>query len=207
MIDMFTHHAVVVVSDSLEAASLPDVYAVPSTDVAHILSERFSIAEARQLQKDALARPFEAPRRTFVIVTRELPLETQNALLKLFEEPPHSTHFIVVIPRVDMLIPTLRSRVYIVGAGVSDDTPHEQFTLFQAAPVAIRLEMVAKLAADKDTATMEVILRGAEAIARQQMVHDPSLLTHVVMLRDFFTRSGASRKMLLEELALLLPHA
>jgi DNA polymerase-3 subunit delta' len=40
--------------------------------------------------------------------------QAANSLLKVLEEPPPSTYFILIVPEISQLLPTLRSRVQIV---------------------------------------------------------------------------------------------
>jgi DNA polymerase III subunit delta' len=56
-------------------------------------------------------RPFEGRRRVVIIDDVDAMMaEAQNALLKTLEEPPASSMFVLVTPRPDMLLPTVRSR-------------------------------------------------------------------------------------------------
>jgi hypothetical protein len=203
------HHAVVYVGDAIDSCHLPEVAQVASADVVHISADRLSIDAVRALKADAFVQPLVASVRTFVVAAREWPPEAQNAFLKLLEEPPSSATFMLVVPRVDVLLPTVRSRV-LVASG-HEHTPTNEasttFTAFKAAPYAMRLDMIAAWAKDKSTDEMESVLRGAENVARECAVANPKLLAAVVGIRNHFGQSGAARKMLLEELALCLPLA
>jgi DNA polymerase-3 subunit delta' len=56
-------------------------------------------------------RPFEGRRRVVIVDDADaLVGEAQNALLKTLEEPPAASTFILVTPRPDLLLPTVRSR-------------------------------------------------------------------------------------------------
>jgi DNA polymerase-3 subunit delta' len=65
--------------------------------------------------RDAIAatafRPFDGRRRVIVIDdAHALEVGAQNALLKVLEEPPAGTVFVLVTSRADSLLPTIRSR-------------------------------------------------------------------------------------------------
>ena len=56
-------------------------------------------------------RPFEGRRRVVIVDDADAMLgEAQNALLKTLEEPPAGTMFVLVTSRLDLLLPTIRSR-------------------------------------------------------------------------------------------------
>jgi hypothetical protein len=162
----------------------------------------------RALRADALVKPLEAPIRTFVLVARDWPSEAQNALLKLLEEPPSSAEFILVVPRVDVLLPTVRSRVLLSTRSelaVSAPEVSPVFQTFLASSYAVRLECIASWAKDKAITDMEHVLRGAEEYAHARALSHPAVLGSVIAVRGHFSQSGAARKMLLEEIALTLP--
>src|SRR5262249_61618740 len=65
----------------------------------------------RDAVRDIAGRPFEGRARAFVIDEAHLLTEqAQNALLKSLEEPPPSSHVILVTASPQALLPTIRSR-------------------------------------------------------------------------------------------------
>lgn len=202
---MDSHHAIVHISDSLAQAGIPESFLTQSNDVTHILRERFSIDDARELSLNALQKPIELPERVFVVVTKLLPVEAQNALLKLFEEPPARTRFYLIIPQEGMLIPTLRSRVSLQTTTDHAVLKNEIFEAFLLASYAQRLETVLVLTKKKALADIENILQGAEHYAAKNSLTNGALLSTVAYIRSYSKTPGASMKMLLEELALTLP--
>ncbi len=205
---MPNHHALVYIADSVSTVALPDILKIPSVDVVHLITERLLIGEARQLIRDAATMPVSEAHRTFVVVARDLQIEAQNALLKLFEEPPVTTRFVLIVPRLDVLLPTLRSRVHLVSGHDSEArVENSHFETFLRASYAERMAFIADYAKDKDTHAMESIVRGAELYAAVDVQQHAKLLTTILIIRDYFGFPGASRKMLLESLALSLPKA
>src|SRR5215470_10981826 len=72
---------------------------------------RVNIEQVRSVLDRAGFRPFEARRRVIVIDDADTMLApAQSALLKVLEEPPPSSIFILVTTRPDMLLPTVQSR-------------------------------------------------------------------------------------------------
>jgi DNA polymerase-3 subunit delta' len=67
-------------------------------------------------------RPTHAQRRVFVVSEAEkLNASSQNALLKVLEEPPHYCTIILLCTRLEQLLPTTRSRCQIVRFGPVDE--------------------------------------------------------------------------------------
>ena len=204
---MNSHHAIVCVADTLEDSSVPEMYKIQSSDVSHIIVDRFSIDDARTLSQDALQKPIQAAHRVFVLVVTKLPEESQNALLKLFEEPPEQTRFYIVLPQEGMLIPTLQSRVSVEVSADAEHVHGEQFTTFLHNSYAKRLAHIADITKKKDLQEIEHIIRGAEVYASADPLRHQTLLATVLYVRKYGKTPGASAKMLLEELVLSLPQA
>ena len=69
------------------------------------------VAQIRDLVAEVVARPFEARARVFVIDdAHAMNDQAANALLKSLEEPPGTSHLILVTPSPQALLPTIRSR-------------------------------------------------------------------------------------------------
>jgi DNA polymerase-3 subunit delta' len=84
----------------------PDVLVVEPGDNGSI-----KIDQVRDIIDRAAYKPFEGRRRVVIVDGADaLMPPAQNALLKTLEEPPPSSVFILVTPRPDVLLPTVRSR-------------------------------------------------------------------------------------------------
>ncbi len=69
------------------------------------------IEQVRQLRNVAYTYPFEFPRRIFVVdQAQAIHWQAVDLLLKVLEEPPPTTSFILVCPNAHELRPTIRSR-------------------------------------------------------------------------------------------------
>lgn len=71
----------------------------------------FPIDHARRIISFANQAPVESDKKLIVIAAGRLFVPSQNALLKLFEEPSEGTTLILIVPAEGMLLPTLRSRL------------------------------------------------------------------------------------------------
>jgi DNA polymerase III delta prime subunit len=95
--------------------------------------EVLTIGDARALKLAHATRPFsvksgkdgEEGKKFFIIELDSITEEAQNALLKVFEEPNEYAHFFLIIPSAELLLPTLRSRLYMVRAPIEKDGEEE----------------------------------------------------------------------------------
>jgi DNA polymerase III delta prime subunit len=133
----------------------------------------FSVDDARAVGDIARQSSASGGVKIIVIATGRIFHEAQNALLKLFEEPPENTLLIVVVPSQGMLLPTLLSRVLPLPEGKlkkgSEETLAEEFI---AASSAAREKIITKLLdrakSDKDSEKQAARL-GALQLAEELM--------------------------------------
>lgn len=90
----------------------PDVFFTePQTTV-------IKIEQIRQLVSEILGTPFEGRARAFVVDEAHLMTEqAANALLKALEEPPMTSHVLLVTASPQALLPTIRSRCQALRFG------------------------------------------------------------------------------------------
>lgn len=90
----------------------PDIYyAQPEKK-----SKTYSVEQMRNIIKDAYILPNEADSKVYVFEQADVRLSavTQNAFLKLLEEPPKNVHFILTCENSGRLLITIRSRCTII---------------------------------------------------------------------------------------------
>lgn len=196
---MYTHHAVLLLSDSLASSTY-----VPNQDDEIFSYETLSISDVRKIIQSAYGTSLSSEVKTIVIEATTIAFEAQQALLKILEEPPSTTKFILVLPSRETLLPTLLSRLYQPsGAGLNIRATNPAFTMFQASSYAGRLEYITRITKDKDGEQIELLRAGI-----LWMLSQTPLPPHADRLAYCVTTMnvrGASKKMLLEEIALLLP--
>ena len=71
----------------------------------------FSVDDAREVARFASSSPVQGDVKLVAIAATRIFHEAQNALLKLFEEPPVGVTMVLVVPSLGQILPTLRSRV------------------------------------------------------------------------------------------------
>ena len=201
------HHAYLILGSkemglrrARELFSIADVSNDP--DVHFLSYEVLGIDDARLLQRWAYQKPVNAPKRYFVITCDGVTHETQNALLKLFEEPPETSAFALIVSHEEQVLPTLRSRFSVVHAAriEVDTVPAAGFLSLSYAQ---RIEEIAQRLKEKESGWVSLLLNNLEAYLYAS--HDIHGLRAVLFVRKYIDRRGASVKMLLENLALSIP--
>lgn len=87
----------------------------PDVGMARPYNRAILVDQMRDLEREANFRPFEGAARVFLIENADkLNDASSNALLKTLEEPPATSHLILITSRPATLLPTIRSRCQIV---------------------------------------------------------------------------------------------
>lgn len=188
-------------------------------DVVVLRHNLFSVEDARKLADIAVAAPIGEHKVIIVSATRFFH-EAQNALLKLFEEPPQNVTLILVLPSQGVLLPTLRSRLAPLPEQRGNETDVSEFAQeFLAADPAEREKLIAKLVdrskSDKDEEKQQArsdAVRLAEDLMRaaseKKRIGDKEYRLFVDDLMHFLpllhTRS-APLKLIFEHLLLVVP--
>ncbi|MDT4897905.1 MAG: polymerase subunit delta [Acidobacteriota bacterium] len=96
----------------------------PDVALARPYNRVLRISPMRELEQEANYRPFEGGARIFIIEdAHRLNEASSNALLKTLEEPPRTSHLILITSRPASLLPTIRSRCQMVR--FAPLAPHE----------------------------------------------------------------------------------
>ncbi len=191
------------IAPDLVTSSLPEDYKKPKTDVRHFILPQLGIDEVRQITTASSSKSLSESDYVFVIVTANITLEAQNALLKIFEEPPKGTIFYLIIPAETLLLPTLRSRFILADSAVTK-LDNVTATDFMQLGYSERLELIADKIKKKDAGWMETLVVGLGQIDKEQNF-EANFKHSLLLCESYFRIRGAGKKMLLEELALSLP--
>jgi hypothetical protein len=196
------HHANLLIGTKDWAFSqIPESEREEGTDVVFHIYDRMSVVHARSLVYETGLRPVERSHRTFVISCDSILHEAQNTLLKLFEEPNNHTVFYLIIPREDMLLPTLRSRLNLLEQEIRI-SEKKVFAQFLRSGYAERLALVSERLGVEDEEWLAEIIQGLTEYAHTKK--DTALIRDVLMLESYIYTNGSSKKMLLEHIALTL---
>lgn len=196
------HHALVCRIDSVHDF-IAD-FADDNVELYDVYISRFGIDDARSLVQKAYSRPVENAFQCLIVRTDFITLEAQNALLKIVEEPPLSTRFIFVLPIDFIVLPTLASRLSNCNNDSSRSGEEDGvFREFVSASYGERFAKIEKALKDKDLLWQQKIKRGLINYVKQEPSEQSRLFELEYTARLLLTR-GASNKMLLDNLALVL---
>ncbi|MEK9182463.1 MAG: hypothetical protein AAB809_00100 [Patescibacteria group bacterium] len=225
------HHAYLIegagdeiLSEVLDFIKSLGIETTGNADVSHIMLDSFKIEDARSLKSYARERGISSAKKIFIISTNSFLLEAQNSLLKMFEEPIENTHFFLVVPDVNALLPTFVSRFYLIKSDKELDYGLEEAEKFMSMPLKARIDFIKKLlteAEKQDEEGNEIItldstrskalyfLNAVESTlhkkALQKTIFDTDSFEQIFKVRKFLRMPGSSTKTLLESVALVVP--
>jgi DNA polymerase III delta prime subunit len=188
-----------------------------NADVVVLRHGLFSVEDARKVYDVASQAPFAGDSKVVIIAASRAYHEAQNALLKLFEEPPPGTYLFFILPSLGGLLPTLRSRVQELNSKEGSKKINEEAEKFITATKEKRSAMIKKLTsgADEDERRENreeaiAILNGVEAVAYEKLKRGDSgavaaLLGDIATLRGHLYDRSAPVRMILEHLSLVTP--
>lgn len=181
-------------------------------DVWFGVFEKFGVDEGRMVRDLQASKPVIGDKRIFVIMTQFFTREAQNALLKVFEEPTPGTHFFIITPSAGSLLPTLRSRLFVVSRNEGDETVVDANDIahtFIESDVEKRLKIVAPIIENKDKGEMTHFLNVLEKILEGKGVpvlkDHTSAMEDVIRFRGYLYGNAPSVKMMVEHLIVTIP--
>jgi DNA polymerase III, delta subunit len=182
--------------------------------------ETFAIDDSRNL-RELHGRRAISGKKIFIISTRFVTIEAQNSLLKIFEEPDEGAHFFLIMPNTQILIPTLCSRLVIVGRAAFDgtDLPNDSEAKslakkFLSMNIAERLILVKDIVEEKDKGkAIDFVVALEEALTSQlnvgagknkkdELTENADTLAEILTVKKYLHDRAPSIKLLLEYLCL-----
>ena len=108
----------------IESGAHPDVRIIDSAFQARLLDEdikkqkKLKIDTVREFSKYAYKKPLLSEHKVLIVNDADtLTRESQNAMLKLLEEPPKNTFFILISSQKNAFLPTVLSRCHTIEFG------------------------------------------------------------------------------------------
>ncbi len=218
------HHAFVIEAEAEEGIQVAQAWvkdnigmeAKANPDMIVLRYGLFSVEDARRVSELAASAPFDGESKVLIIAASRAYHEAQNSLLKLFEEPSPGTYLFLILPSLGGLLPTLRSRVQILGGkwGLTKSPLPGAAEEFMKASKEKRSVMIKKIAAHADGDAVSAreealaIVNGIEAVAymsgRTTSRHR-ELLEDIQVLRGYLNDRSAPVRMILEHVSMIIP--
>ncbi len=220
--DRNLHHAYCIVGDSMIIFSELEKFLEKelkfhlknNPDFSYRKFDVMDVDDARALKESHQSMPTVGDKKIFVIEANFITEKAQNAMLKIFEEPSGSTHFFLILPSLNNVIPTLMSRMFIIDEQNETESIIDAKSFLNLAP-GKRFEQIKKLMdsiSDEEASKIEVVkfinsleaeLHGRTDFSKENK--NTELFEQIEKIRGYVSEQSPSLKMLLEYLALLIP--
>ncbi len=177
--------------------------------------DSMDIEDGRSIKDSHQNRPVSGDKKIFVVSANFITDKAQNAMLKLFEEPRGDTHFFLILPSLNNIIPTFRSRLFIIdtnetGTSIIDTRKFLKMTMKD------RLEAVKTICAsisDEEESKIEIIkfINSLELELKKKVNflkttdEEIKLFEEIEKMRQYASEQSPSLKMILEHISLMLP--
>lgn len=171
----------------------------------------FGIDESRALLERQAGRAFGGGKKISVIAANFMTVEAQNSLLKIFEEPSEGTHFFVIVPSFEILIPTLKSRAFLekTESGLGAAKKFEKAAgEFAKSASGRRMEIIKDISEEKDKNSAIDFLGALEKILYEKkdiLKENAEIFKQVETCRSYLRGRSPSVKMILEYFASVFP--
>jgi hypothetical protein len=191
------------------------------TDVLCQIYDSLTVADSTFLKGWHAEGNVSDGKRICIIGTKAINREAENALLKMLEEPKERTHFFIIVPEPEMLAPTILSRAHVMRMNTGTSRSVTSARAFLSAKPSERIaliETIIKSHKDDETSgglryealqllsDIEKIIYEESFVKNKSDVDICALLEEIGKLRHYLGITGASVKMILEHLALIIPN-
>ncbi len=190
-----------------------------SSDVICQNYESFTMDDSHEIKDWHSRMGVTGGKKICILATKFINREAEQALLKIIEEPSINTHFFIIVPDSSKLLATIISRVHVLKIKPDDnlEIKKEVVSFLKIDPKA-RIEMVVEIIKNNKSEENSGQLRfyatnfvnELESIYYQKFKIDKNdknikdLLNELQKARGYLATPGASVKMILEHLALII---
>jgi DNA polymerase III delta prime subunit len=219
------HHAFVIEAEAEEGITFARAWveeelgmsAGDNPDIITLQYGLLTVEDARRICERAAGGAFAGARKALIIAASRAYHEAQNALLKIFEEPPEGVVLFLILPSLGGLLPTLRSRVQTLDSNVrlTKSNIPEIAEEFAKAGQEKRSTIIKRLTGGKDEEKKRelrdeavALVNGIESLAyaRHHLGGETAaLLSDIAAVRPYLYDRSAPVKLILEHLALVIP--
>lgn len=186
-------------------------------DFWHGEFDTFGIEDGRKIKELQTRKAVSGGKQIFIISAEFFTNEAQNSLLKVFEEPTKNTHFFIITPNAETLLPTLRSRMLIlrradISKTIEDMSPVSVINIeeFLKGSKAQRLELLKDIIEEKDKSAAISFLNELEKTLYEKYIGSSSkaerdILEEIIKAKKYLNSRAPSVKIILEHIALITP--
>jgi hypothetical protein len=181
--------------------------------------ESFTINDSLEIKDWHSRLGIGSGKKVCIISTKFINREAEQTLLKIIEEPASNTHFFIVIPDSSVLLPTIISRVHTVKVeqGEDNNIKKEAISFIKSSPKE-RVDSVAVMIKEnKDEENSGKLRHYATTFVDELEIffhkrfkenlkdeNTKFILDELKKSRGYLSTPGASVKMILEHLALVI---
>ncbi len=190
-----------------------------SGDVLTLSYDSFSISDSLEIKEWHKNKPIGNGKKVCIINTKFINREAEQSLLKIIEEPNENTHFFIIIPDSSLLLGTILSRVHLIkDFSITGPDANKIAEELLKSSLKNRLDKIAEIIKefkDKDNSgglrfRAISILNSLEKIIYEKWKKDLNnknlifILEEIKKMRIYLGTPGASVKMILEHLMMIL---
>jgi hypothetical protein len=187
-----------------------------SPDTLSLKYESFTANDVSEIRNWHSQKSISDGKRICIISTKFINREAEQALLKILEEPAENTHFFIIIPGSVVLADTIVSRAHVVSAFLEKrNLKGEEFLKLIPKDRIDYIASLIKVHEGDDTSgglrhdAIEIV-NGLEQILHEKLQVDHKdketvfKLEELQSARSYLSTPGASVKMILEHISLVL---
>jgi hypothetical protein len=203
----------------LEFLEMKGITEKQNPDVLFQVYESFTMDNSGEIKDWHSRRGIGENKKICIIATNFINREAEQTLLKIIEEPSESTHFFIIVPDSSVLLETIISRVHVVKTKQLVDIDLQKLvSSFISSTPKDRIDKIAVIIKENKDEENSGKLRSfatqfvneIESVFYQKFKKDRNnkqikfILDELQKSRDYLSTSGASVKMILEHLALVI---
>ena len=190
-----------------------------SGDVMLNLYDSFTIFDSHKIKEWYQNKPIDGKKKVCIIGAKFINHEAEQTLLKIIEEPTSYTHFFIIVPDSSLLLGTILSRVHLIknlniNTGVEDKEALEFIHISPTSRIEKVGEIIKEFKDNENSGGLRhkaiSLVNGIERIIYVKWKRDVNnedykfTLNELKNAREFLSLPGASVKMILEHIALII---
>ncbi len=180
--------------------------------------DAFTIYDCALIKNWHSERGVSGGKKICIIGTKFINYDAERGLLKMIEEPQEGTHFFIIVPNSQILLDTILSRSHVVKIISGENSSTKNAKEFLASSKNIRIEMVSNIIKGRkdDEGSGGLRFEATELVnaleklfyvkfkADKNNIEIQFVLEELQKARNYLSTPGASVKMILEHIALVL---